>query len=414
MTKKFLDAGKSAQYEEFFMKETGGRRHVRLGATSTIDEIIMGRDMDFSGTDPHTEFMSKYGGHAGLKSGEKFDKGRRRGDAMASTMDSVIWGRDFDKSGVDPHEKFLEKHRDHAGISSVERGWRPAKRAGYSMASTMDSVIWGRDFDQSGDDPGDLFAKVYNGHAGGASGHAVERPTRKIIVGNSASMDEILTGRDMDGSEDAHAAFMEAHDSHAGVRSGPKPDRPFRKPGMSLKSCADNVIWGRDLDQSGDDFHQIRFEATFGSSAGALTGRLPKSARRAQDKDRMTKSTPNLVLKPSQLQERQEHPSSQQSGNFSYQPPARGKPDGCLTAREMPKPRNRTGSMGSLTSRDYGVHFIDMRGPTDQVTQQSPGVPTEQALAAAHYSTPSPTKARGTRSQCSTASSSNASKPRWR
>jgi len=394
-----MDSGKSAQYQEFFMKQGGGRRHVRLGATSTIDELIMGRDTDKSGDDPHKQFMSKFGDHAGVKSGEKIERGRKPGYAMSSTMDSVIWGRDFDKSGVDAHGKFRETHGAHAGCLTVEKGWRRAKKAGYSMASTMDSVVWGRDFDQSEG----ISTTIYDGSAGGASGHAIERPARKIIVGTSASMDEILTGRDMDGSENNHAAFMAAIDSHAGVKSSPKPDRPYKKPGTSLKSSADNVIWGRDLDQSGgDNGRQEVFEAAFGGSAGALTGRLPKSARRAQEKEKMTQSTPDLTLKPSRSQQERE-----QSGSFSYQPPARSTGNGSLTAREAPKLRNRAESVGSLTSRDYGVHFTDTRG-------QEAGVPTETALAAANLSAPSPTKARGTRSQCSTASSSAGSKPRWR
>jgi len=389
-----MDAGKCAQYEEFFMKQGGGRRHVRLGATSTIDEIIMGRDTDQSGHDPHKEFMSKFGGHAGVKSGEKIERGRKPGYAMSSTMDSVIWGRDFDKSGVDAHAKFAETHGGHAGSLTVEKGWRRAKKAGYSMASTMDSVVWGRDFDRSDG----ICNTIYDGSAGGASGHAIERPARKIIVGTSASMDEILTGRDMDGSDDKHAAFMSAIDSHAGVKTSPKPDRPAKKPGTSLKSCADNVIWGRDLDQSGDNFQQELFEGTFGGSAGALTGRMPKSARRAQEKEKMSKSTPDLTLKPSETQLKQQQPQREQSGSFSYRPPARSTSNGALTARESPKFRDPAASMVSPKSRDSGVMFVDTR-------DQEAGFPMDR---------PSPVKGRSTQSQCSTASSSAGSKPRWR
>lgn len=65
-----------------------------------MDNIILGRDIDCSGEDPHKQFMSRFESHAGLKSGEKPDRPFRKPCyAMTSTMDSVIWGRDFDRSG---------------------------------------------------------------------------------------------------------------------------------------------------------------------------------------------------------------------------------------------------------------------------------------------------------------------------
>merc|ERR1712039_903961 len=161
---------------------------------------------------------------------------------------------------------------------------------------------------------------------------------------------------------------------------------------MSMKSCA--------------DFHQERFEATFASCAGTLTGRLPKSARRAQEKDRMTKSTPILTPKPPQSQERPEQQPQLQSRKLNYRPLARQNANSCLSAREPPTPHDRIESTGPLTSRDYGAHSIDKGGPADDGLQRSAGAPTEKALAASGTSTLSPTKVRITRSQCSTTSSS--------
>jgi len=543
-----MNANQSQQYQDFFMSSKGGRRHLRLGASSTMDDIIMGRDMDHSGSNPHVEFMSRYGDHAGLKSGDEKVRGRRQGNFLASEMDTVVFGRDFDNSGHNPRAEFLAKYSDHAGMREGGDYDHASKKSGYAMASTMDSVIFGRDFDNSGDDPHLLFQKIYKGFAGTPSSNKEHRAAKKLLVGMSGSMDEILTGRDLDGSDDVWATFQSAHKDKAGVRSGEKPQRPCKKLGLSMQSSADSVIWGRDLDGAWAEVYQKGFEEEFGQSAGVETGRLPKSARRRAAEMqagalKTSRSEPNLALtiKPDDVQSESQPPSPGKpqpsarsarschdgrfenletgrlsevspnsarvqfpgrsssvgaltardgrggSGSFfqpggtgqkSQRPPSRSNSVGSLTARSCghgssptamqtlrrfprspgsaagsaasgelasplaatttlgcglstardigaptptpghprAKPPSRTGSVGSITSRDYGAgcgspahESIGVAAPPSARVVSM--VPTEKALAAANGGT---ARVRQSRSQCSTASSSAGSKPRWR
>lgn len=401
---KFMDASRGAQYHDFFCKPAGGRRHM-LGAASTIDEIIMGRDMDHSGPDPHAMSMSKFHDHAGLKSGAKTERVRKPGYAMVSTTDSVVWGRDFDKSGVDPHDAFLTKHAEHAGCTTVEKEHRPVRKHGYAMASVMDSVIWGRDFDKSGD-PKALFEQTYAGCAGGPTGYTLERPRKKILKGTSASVDEIFTGRDFDRSEDTHAAFFAAHSEHAGTRSGETLEKPSRTRGVSLKGSAVSVIWGRDVDQSNDIDHKELFETKFGNCAGAVSGgeTWRRSVRNAAERAKLAQSTPDLASK------------SLQPGSFSFKPSDRRSFNGSQTARAPQKALGRRPSTGSLTSRDSGVQCGNSQCGRSGQHSYPPKVeeppPTETVFFSRSAVNPPITKS-GTRSQCSTASSSAGSKPRW-
>jgi hypothetical protein len=104
------EAAKKAQYQEFFMNpkgRNGGRRKNRLGASSMMDELLLGRDTDCSGEDPHKEFMGKFGESAGIRSGQIAEAKKKSGVSMNSVMDDVIWGRDFDRSGQDGYEAFM-------------------------------------------------------------------------------------------------------------------------------------------------------------------------------------------------------------------------------------------------------------------------------------------------------------------
>ncbi len=136
------DSSRMAGYLQFFMKPNGGKRHQRLGQASTIDEVLLGRNVDCSGADPHQEFMQQFGDHAGVKSGH--DTNRRRKPCSATA--------DFDKLGDDA-DRFEQQFGSGRAGRSASAGCDRGKQSGFALSSTMDSLIWGRDFDQSGGDP---------------------------------------------------------------------------------------------------------------------------------------------------------------------------------------------------------------------------------------------------------------------
>jgi len=272
------EAAKTAAFEQFFMSNKGGRKHLNLSSQSVVDELLYGRDTDGSGADPHGEYMKQFDEHAGVKSGGHTDRPfRKPGMSMASTMDDVIWGRDFDKSGSDPYEEFLQRFPNHAGVQSNitdVAAARAGKRAGYALSSTMDSVIWGRDFDGSGEDPHQLFEKNFQGHAGKITENGdIQKPFRRILFSNDSAMRHIITG--LGDYEDPHTKYMDRFEGYAGVKAGNKEQRPFRKPGLSLQSNIDEVIWGRDLDKPGGDMsHEEFFLKTFADHAGKRSGHV--------------------------------------------------------------------------------------------------------------------------------------------
>mmetsp|Transcript_131629 Transcript_131629/g.380755 ORF Transcript_131629/g.380755 Transcript_131629/m.380755 type:complete len:534 (-) Transcript_131629:108-1709(-) len=375
------DAAKSHQYAEFFMTPGSGRRKLNLGSASVMDTLILGRDTDCSGEDPHKDFMAQFGDHAGKKSGDDDGEKCRKapGYALCSQLDTVIWGRDMDRSDNNPQDLFDKKFGGCAGTQVMERSPRPSRRGGvYSMSSTMDTVIWGRDFDVSGADPHEQFMSQYSAHAGKQSGHGPERPFRKLIQGNGSVMGEVLRGSDVDfKAKSLNDRWRTTFGDYAGVKSGQKPDKPYRKPGMSMKSSADNVIWGRDLDQSGDDFHEAHFEQFFCQSAGRLSGDVARAvAQKARVSARdqrlnSSRSDPMLTGRRSSragssltsmpVEPSQAAPASS-ADKYVPQPPAAQREgelttarsgSGSATAREAAsfKPPSRSGSQGSLTYR---------------------------------------------------------------
>lgn len=92
------------------------------GTQSIVDQVVFGRDMDFSGEEQFDEtFMQMYSGGAGVRSGQLEDRtrGYRRypsAPGMQSIVDQVVFGRDMDFSGDDQYdEEFLEMFGGSAG-----------------------------------------------------------------------------------------------------------------------------------------------------------------------------------------------------------------------------------------------------------------------------------------------------------
>mmetsp|Transcript_108777 Transcript_108777/g.281149 ORF Transcript_108777/g.281149 Transcript_108777/m.281149 type:complete len:517 (+) Transcript_108777:106-1656(+) len=424
------DVAKDLQYEEFFMKGRGIKKHTRIGSSSVIDQVLLGRDTDYSGEDPHKEFMDNFGDHAGLKSSEKEEKPVRQGGySLSSTMDNIIWGRDFDKSGDGAHETFAKIYTGSAGARTEEHPERPFRKGAYSMSSVMDNVIWGRDFDQSGDDPHKGFTETYSGYAGCAAGGRPDRPFRKPVFSNESVMTHVLTGRVDAGAQlgDPHEKFMEQFGAHAGLKSANKVAKPFRRPVMSMKSGADTLIWGRDVDMSGDNFHQgEHFGTNYADHAGKMrckgksldhahTGKpdeLKRSAsappppsggatedagppnRGASDKRQSReKKTPRP---------RKDKPSDA-GGNFAFKPAQRSNSTGSLTARSnqsAPKSTGRSTSAGTLTSRSKSTTRSKQTASAGSLTARSQQSARAASVTSrpsrgsgAHVATPAPRKA---------------------
>lgn len=92
------------------------------GTQSIVDQVVFGRDMDFSGEEQFDEsFMQMYSGGAGVRSGqlEERARGYRRYPSapnMQSIVDQIVFGRDMDFSGDDQYdEEFLEMFVGSAG-----------------------------------------------------------------------------------------------------------------------------------------------------------------------------------------------------------------------------------------------------------------------------------------------------------
>jgi len=307
---------KAATYADFFMNPKAGRRRIGLGQTSTLDEVILGRDADGSGGDPHVEFMRQFGDHAGVKSGVEQVRRRKVGCSMASAMDDTIWGRDFDKSGGDPEERFFEMYGSgFAGVRSGSVEKTTTRRPGYAMGSVMDSIIFGRDFDQSGEDPQVVWEQKFGGHAGGKTcpSEAALRPMKRRLLGSDcmSQMDDVLHGRVSDSLP--RDPLNDLYSGMAGSRAGvERPQRPFRKPGFSNVSTFDHTKWG--VKESDIPIHQQFFAQLFHDHAGIKTVRETKSQRNARLKVEQMRS---MSVPPERMSRRSSKCSSSTSAPSS-------------------------------------------------------------------------------------------------
>jgi len=185
---------------------------------STADSVIWGRDMDKSGENLSSHFRQTFDGYAGSVSSDRSPRSFRKG--QQSTVDSVIWGRDVDKSGDGPHAHLRRSCASHAGNTGGDSSPRPLRQPGYAMKSSADTAIWGRDMDKSGENPHDHFSRSYRDYAGSPSGERSPRPSRKGDYSMRSTMDEVVFGRDLDLSgEDPHQKFAAQFTGHAGMRA---------------------------------------------------------------------------------------------------------------------------------------------------------------------------------------------------
>jgi len=103
---------------------------------SVVDQVVFGRDMDFSGEDQFDEeYMAMFcQGAAGMRSDEF--RGTQRGQrmfpnapTMQSVVDQIVFGRDIDLSGEDQFdEEYLQGFRNSAGKITVDPAKEKAKK----------------------------------------------------------------------------------------------------------------------------------------------------------------------------------------------------------------------------------------------------------------------------------------------
>mmetsp|Transcript_79786 Transcript_79786/g.165810 ORF Transcript_79786/g.165810 Transcript_79786/m.165810 type:complete len:475 (-) Transcript_79786:68-1492(-) len=256
-------AQKDAGYQEFFMENCGRKK--LMGQSASVDSILLGRDIDFSGENPMKAHAVQYSDHAGLKADEVPQRSfKKPGYSMSCVVDSVLYGRDIDNSGEDVRKEYHRIYSKHAGVKVGAKEPRALRKGNYAMKSKMDDIIYGHDIDQSGADPHEEFCKTYSGHAGVRS-QEHQRPFRKHLFAQNAVMDDVLYGRDIDMSgSNPHKAHMDTYGDYAGMKSadmhGGDAFLPHRKginKALSLGAQADQVIQNRDIDGSGVD-HQVK------------------------------------------------------------------------------------------------------------------------------------------------------------
>lgn len=313
---------KDCAYGEFFMNSNSLKRHAH-GSYSTIDSVVFNRDIDASGEKPHESSMSRWDGFAGKKSTQIGEPGRpfrKPGISMTSTMDNVIWGRDFDRSGDDPHEEFLKSYANHAGKKAGVHPvlHRNVRRGEFSGKSVMDEVLWGRDVDQSGVAPHKHFESTYSGHAGVRTLNPVPRPFRKNTCAQQTTADEVIFGRDTDmsGPNPQKDHMTKHYKEHAGLKSDERVQRPFRKTGIALQATVDDVVFHRDIDGSGENPQVQLFTTIYAGHAGRKSG------------------APRTVAKHSDPRD----PRFGGSGSYRYQKAMGSAPCDCGRSRSQPPP----------------------------------------------------------------------------
>jgi len=188
---------------------------------STADSVIWGRDMDKSGESLRNHLPETYKGYAGNVNIDRSPRPLRKGQqALGSSPGSVICGRDLNKSGEGIQAQFGQSYAGYAGNLSRNGSPRPVRKHDYAMKSSAEAVIWGRDIADSGEKPHDYCRQSYSGYAGSPSGGRSPRSPRQGEYSMRSTVDEVLFGRDLDRSgEDPHRQFVARFEDHAGMRA---------------------------------------------------------------------------------------------------------------------------------------------------------------------------------------------------
>jgi len=330
---------------------------------TSVDVLISGKPLHGNGKDQRSS-PNHDKDCAGMRSGSQkttsgCDNTRRRNAgpnvAMHSTMDQLIWGRDFDKSGADPRQHWDKFYSGFAGMKSDTDKpiGQPGRKGNYSMQAVMDEVIYGRDLDFSGSDPHAHFEKSYSEHAGRASGndphpaHLSARPFRKPTFSNQAVVDNIIYGHDLDGSgEDPHRLFMQHYGNHAGLKAGDATERKLRKATAVPKPVAHGLIFGGENVDPSLDSHRDYAEKYGGDDrAGRLSSHRGRTPRLR--KDNGSQSQPALSARePEASKTKVDTHLDFISRMRAAQSGSPQSPEAPQTARERPQERSNLGGAG--------------------------------------------------------------------
>lgn len=264
---------------------------------STVDSIIYGRDIDRSGDDPWREYMQNFGLHAGRKTHNSvpfhFEPTPRfhRGPGLnnKSVVDELLYGRDLDQSGLVPHFDQMRPFGHHAGLTSEDiYGDGRTRSAGLSHSAVMDTVLYGRDLDGSGDHPHQDRMKRFEDHAGiRYLDQKISRQGQRLGNQSRTAVHQILHGdRDSSDFEVAHSTFMTSINKGAAglpikFADGHEPRKPRA---LSMRSSVGNVVFQQDKEHF-EDF--MDFGDYAGKRSGGLVSNSMLSPRRQS-----TTSTP--------------------------------------------------------------------------------------------------------------------------
>eukprot|EP00931_Biecheleriopsis_adriatica_P031408 TRINITY_DN18424_c0_g2_i1.p1 TRINITY_DN18424_c0_g2~~TRINITY_DN18424_c0_g2_i1.p1 ORF type:complete len:454 (+),score=82.56 TRINITY_DN18424_c0_g2_i1:181-1542(+) len=330
-----------------------GRRRLNLGKASTVDSILLGRDLDQSGEDPHKDFMAKYHTHAGKPSGHRTAQqdlpqpAKKYGLSQCSQMDDLIYGHDIDVSGRDPHEEFMSRFGDYAGTRSKEDKATPFRKPGMAHASDMDEILYGRDLDQSGVDPHAAFFEKYGEYAGKKSADQGDLPPRrgrgKPV---NASMENIIAGTEQETSRNQFIAqAKQRYEGYAGMATKNKDRKPIflSKVNNAQVTVMEKVIYCRPNENN--DFEKAakeEFLAKYEGYAGAT-----------HKKKHYTKPAATAPAETEAAAPQEEEPEQR----VEFKPPSRTSPNSTPPASDRPpagspKPPSRTSPAATPPASD--------------------------------------------------------------
>uniref|UniRef100_A0A7S4R0T4 Uncharacterized protein n=1 Tax=Alexandrium monilatum TaxID=311494 RepID=A0A7S4R0T4_9DINO len=219
-----IDATDAAGARIGSMEDRGRtKRRCYVGLATSVDELIHGRDIDGYGWDPHSRFMSKFDDHAGMRSGEKVFRQTRQHQrkpgcvlSKMAVVDTVVFGRDLDNSGEDPRRTVPRSFEDHAGFRPAEKS--RLLKPGLPLKSTAGEVLYGKEPD------GACCSRSESAHAElstGAAGVKEEDRAprgRKNLMQVSTLVDQVVFNKATSplDAED----LIETYRDYAGTRSG--------------------------------------------------------------------------------------------------------------------------------------------------------------------------------------------------
>ena len=205
----------------------------------------------------------QFSGAAGRPEKSPGTRGRPEGNPpfMRSNVDRVVFGHDID--GSEAEVGAADEAALLGAALAMQFGAGKGRPAGNSVSqrSEVDSVVFGRDMDGSDDSVPLGASAAFDGAAGCDSRvinvAAVPPPPHAPHPNMRSSVDTIIFGRDLDGSDDAPPVLNEAHlDGAAGRASMLTASRAennltgISSLGISSRSVVDELVFGRDMDGS--------------------------------------------------------------------------------------------------------------------------------------------------------------------